>query len=69
MRAAFALYSEDSELSDHFNDNQADDPRKKPPASDQLKHRFDKYSGSWVEDPEFDQAMEEFDRVDDEMWD
>jgi hypothetical protein len=27
-----------------------------------------KYSGSWIDDPEFDRAMEEFERIDEEMW-
>ena len=49
-------------------DEQADDLGTEFPPSDGLNHNLDKYSGSWVEDPEFDQVMEEFDRIDDEMW-
>lgn len=33
-----------------------------------VHHRLDKYSGSWIDDPEFDRAMEEFDRIDGEDW-
>ena len=27
-----------------------------------------KYVGSWVEDPEFDEALKDFDRIDPELW-
>jgi len=27
-----------------------------------------KFSGIWADDPEFDRAMEEFERIDEEMW-
>ena len=29
---------------------------------------FSKYAGTWQEDPEFDAAMEAFERIDEEMW-
>jgi hypothetical protein len=33
-----------------------------------LNHDFDEFHGTWVEDPEFDEAMKYFDRIDEEMW-
>ena len=33
-----------------------------------VHHRLDKYSGSWVDDPEFDRAMQDLDRIDEEIW-
>jgi hypothetical protein len=29
---------------------------------------LDKYAGTWVEDPAFDEAMKDFERIDEEMW-
>lgn len=29
---------------------------------------LEKYFGTWVEDPAFDEAMKDFDRIDEEMW-
>lgn len=31
-------------------------------------HDLDDLSGTWVQDPEFDKAMSEMDRVDPELW-
>ncbi len=31
-------------------------------------HDLDDLAGTWVEDPEFDRAMEEMDQIDDELW-
>lgn len=33
-----------------------------------LHHDLDFLIGTWVEDPEFDEAMHEFERVDEEYW-
>ena len=38
------------------------------PESPRLNHDLDHYMGSWVEDPEFDEAIKEFGRIDEEMW-
>lgn len=35
---------------------------------DGLYHDLDKFAGTWIDDPEFDRAMEEFDRIDEELW-
>jgi len=29
---------------------------------------LDKYIGSWVEDPEFNEALKDFERIDPELW-
>ena len=33
-----------------------------------VHHDLDFAIGTWVEDPQFDKAMEEFGRIDEEMW-
>ena len=33
-----------------------------------IHHDLDFLAGSWEDDPEFDRAMEEFERIDEEMW-
>ena len=33
-----------------------------------VHHDLDDLAGSWVQDPEFDKAMEAMDRVDAELW-
>ncbi len=33
-----------------------------------LNHDLDKYAGTWVEDPAFDEAIKEFRKIDEEMW-
>ncbi len=34
----------------------------------QLNHDLDQFIGTWVEDPMFDEAMKEFERIDEEIW-
>ncbi len=33
-----------------------------------LNHNLDRLAGTWVEDPEFDATIEEFERIDLEKW-
>lgn len=33
-----------------------------------VQHDLDFVIGTWEEDPEFDRAMEEFERIDEEVW-
>ena len=33
-----------------------------------VNHNLDKYIGTWVNDPGFDQAMEDFEKIDEEAW-
>ena len=35
---------------------------------EEVYHDLDHLAGTWVEDPEFDRAIEEMDKVDPEMW-
>ncbi|REJ93802.1 MAG: hypothetical protein DWQ34_09860 [Planctomycetota bacterium] len=39
-----------------------------PDAIADVNHRLDRYSGSWVDDAEFDAAMQELDGIDEEIW-
>lgn len=38
----------------------ADQPRR--------NSNLEKYSGTWVEDPAFDEAMKDFEKIDEEAW-
>ena len=31
-------------------------------------HDLDKFAGTWVEDPAFDEAMKDHEQIDEEMW-
>ena len=35
---------------------------------EKVYHDLDHLAGAWVEDPEFDRAIEEMDKIDPEMW-
>ena len=37
-------------------------------ANQPLHHDFDAYAGTWVQDDAFDEAIQEMDRIDEEMW-
>jgi hypothetical protein len=36
--------------------------------ADREKLDLSKFVGTWVEDPEFDEAMKDFERIDPELW-
>jgi len=46
----------------------ADVVGKPAPGPDGLNRDLDEFFGTWVEDPEFDKAIEEFERIDLEYW-
>lgn len=34
----------------------------------QKHHDLDEFAGTWVEDPAFDEAIKDFEQIDEEMW-
>jgi hypothetical protein len=40
----------------------------RPQEEPKLNHDLDSLIGTWVEDPEFDEVMKEFERIDAEYW-
>jgi hypothetical protein len=47
---------------------ESDDASTPQRGPDGLYHDLDEFFGTWVEDPEFDKAMEDFERIDPEDW-
>jgi plasmid stability protein len=39
-----------------------------PSGQPRRNRNLERFAGTWVEDPEFDEAMKYFDRIDEEMW-
>lgn len=39
-----------------------------PPKEPVVHHDLDFLIGTWIEDPEFDKAMEDFEKVEEEYW-
>ena len=39
-----------------------------PDGKPRRNRNFEKFSGTWVEDPAFDAAMKYFEQIDEEMW-
>lgn len=71
MQAALHQVSMEEEVRQILRQNimKTDSPVIRPrPINSDSKHPLDSFVGTWVHDPEFDDALKSFDRIDEELW-